>query len=70
MMCRHCKSENVSVNTNAMIVSQDRSFLWNLLMVFLTSGLWILWMFVRGRKERKVIETWATCQNCGNRWKI
>lgn len=70
MICRKCKSENVLINTNSMVVSQSRSFIWNFLMFFLTGGLWILWMLIRARKEKHVVETWATCQNCGNRWKL
>ena len=70
MKCYRCESENVQVNTNSVIVSQSRSFIWNLLMIFLTGGLWILWMLIRARKEKTVVETWATCQDCGSRWKI
>lgn len=70
MVCPKCKSENVSVQTNSMMKSQKRSFLWNLLMICLTGGLWLLWMLVRGRKEKKITETYATCQACGNRWKV
>ena len=65
-----CGSENVSVTTNTMMVSQSRSFLWNLLLIICTGGLWLIWMLIRKRKEKKVTETWATCQDCGKRWKV
>lgn len=70
MICKKCKSSNVVVNTQSMVVSKSRSFIWNLLMLCITGGLWIFWMLIRKRKEKHIIETWATCQNCGERWKI
>lgn len=70
MICPKCQSENVTVQTNTMMKSKRRSFLWNLLMLICTGGLWLLWMLVRGRKEKQVVETYATCQTCGNRWKV
>lgn len=70
MKCKKCGGENVIVNTNTMMVSQSRSLLWNLLLIFLTGGLWIIWMLIRKKKEKKVTETWATCQSCGKRWKV
>ena len=59
-----------SIITNTVVLSKSRSFLWNLIMTVLTLGLWLIWMIVRKRKEKKVTETWATCQSCGKRWKI
>lgn len=70
MKCSKCGSENVLVNTNTVVVSKRRSFLWNLLWIICTGGLWIIWMLVRKKKEKKVTETWATCQSCGKRWKV
>lgn len=70
MKCSKCGSENVVVNTNTVVVSKRRSFLWNLLWIICTGGLWIIWMLVRKKKEKKVTETWATCQSCGKRWKV
>lgn len=70
MKCPKCGSTSVVVNTNTVMVSQNRSFLWNLLMIFCTAGLWLIWMIIRKKKEKKVTETWATCQSCGNRWKV
>ena len=70
MKCPKCGSENVSVNTNTMMVSKSRSFLWNLLLIVCTGGLWIIWMLIRKKKEKKVTETWVTCQSCGKRWKV
>lgn len=70
MKCRKCGCEDVVVNTSTMMVSQSRSFLWNLLLIICTGGLWIIWMIIRKRKEKQVTETWATCQKCGKRWKV
>lgn len=70
MVCPKCKSENVTVQTNAMMESKSRSCLWNFLMIFCTCGIWFLWMLVRRRKEKKVVETHATCQDCGYSWKV
>ncbi len=70
MVCPHCNSENVQVNTTTYNKSQSRSFLWNLIMKVITSGLWLIWMLVRKKKEVLVTQTTAVCQNCGYSWKI
>lgn len=70
MRCPKCGGENVVVNTNTVVVSKSRSFLWNLFMIIITLGWWLVWMFVRKRKEKTITETWATCQDCGKRWKV
>lgn len=70
MRCPKCSGENIVVNTNTVVVSKSRSFLWNLIMTLCTGGIWLLWMLVRRRKEKKITETWATCQDCGKRWKV
>lgn len=70
MKCKKCESTNVNVQTNSFTKTKSRSFLWNLLMVCLTGGIWLLWMLIRKRKEKVIAETWATCQDCGHRWKI
>lgn len=70
MTCPKCKSSNVSVQTNTYMKSKSRSCLWNLLLITCTCGLWILWMLIRKRKEKKVTETHATCQDCGYSWKV
>lgn len=70
MRCPKCGGENVVVNTNTVVVTKSRSFLWNLFMIIITLGWWIVWMLVRKRKEKTITETWATCQDCGKRWKV
>lgn len=70
MVCPKCQSENVSVLTNTFMVSKSRSFLWNLLLIICTGGLWLIWMLIRKKKEKKITETRATCQGCGYSWKI
>lgn len=62
MICPKCSSTNVHIET----VQKKRSFLWNLLMIFLTGGFWLLWMLIRGRKTRKV----CICQDCGKSWNL
>lgn len=70
MRCPKCGGENVVVNTNTVVVTKSRSFLWNLFMIIITLGWWLVWMLVRKRKEKTITETWATCQDCGKRWKV
>lgn len=70
MRCPKCGGENIVVNTNTVVVSKSRSFLWNLFMIIITLGWWLVWMLVRKRKEKTITETWATCQDCGKRWKV
>lgn len=70
MKCPKCGSEDVTVTTNTVVVSKSRSFIWNLLLIIGTCGLWLIWMLVRKRKEKMITETWATCQHCGKRWRV
>lgn len=70
MTCPKCKSNNVSVQTQSHMESKNRSCLWNLLMITCTCGLWFVWMLIRKRKEKKVTETYAVCQDCGYRWRV
>lgn len=70
MVCRKCKSENVTVNENFVVKSKRRSFLWNLFMLCITCGLWLVWMAVRKRKEKVVKIKSVICNNCGYSWEI
>lgn len=70
MNCPKCKSENVTVNVSNVMKSQSRSIIWNLFMVFVTGGLWILWMLIRKRKEKVVTIKTCLCQNCAYSWNI
>lgn len=70
MTCPKCKSENVTVTSNTYVKSKRRSFLWNLLWIVCTGGLWLLWMLVRKRKEKVVREKVCLCQACGHSWNI
>lgn len=38
MVCPKCGSTSVTANTSTYVVSKSRSFIWNLLLVFLTGG--------------------------------
>ena len=70
MTCQKCKKNNVNVNASTFAKSQRRSFLWNLLWIFLTGGLWLIWMLVRKRKEKIVTVKTAVCADCGHSWKV
>lgn len=70
MKCIKCGSENVNCTTSAVVKSVRRSFLWNLFMIFITCGFWLLWMLVRKRKEKVVMITTATCNSCGKCWEV
>ena len=70
MMCPKCKSENVTVASSTYVQSKRRSFLWNLLWILCTGGLWLLWMLIRKRKEKVVHEKVCLCQSCGYSWPI
>ena len=70
MNCKKCGSNRVTISTNVYTKSKSRSFIWNLLMTCLTSGLWLLWILIRKRKEKTVREKTACCQECGYSWNI
>lgn len=70
MECPKCKSSNVTVSENVFTKSVHRSLIWNLFMIFLTGGIWLVWMLVRKRKEKTVHVKMAVCQSCGNSWKL
>lgn len=68
MKCKRCSSESVSVNSSVYNKSESRSFIWNLVMIVITGGIWLVWMLVRSKNERAVQVTLATCQQCGRTW--
>ena len=70
MMCPKCQGQNVSISENIYTKSQSRSLIWNLLMIFITGGLWIIWMLIRKKKEKVVKIKSAVCQQCGHSWKL
>lgn len=70
MTCPKCKSENVNVSVNTYTKSQSRSFLWNLFMIFITGGLWIIWMLIRKKKQKVITEKTAVCNSCGHSWRV
>ena len=70
MTCPKCQSENVNISVNTYTKSKSRSFLWNLLMIFCTCGLWIIWMLIRKKKEKVITEKTAVCNSCGYSWKV
>lgn len=70
MICPKCYSENVNVTANANPEINQRSILFDLFMIFITGGFWIIWMLIRGKKETTTIKTLAVCQNCGYVWEV
>ena len=70
LTCPRCGAHNITVSSNTHTESKSRSIIWNLLMILLTAGIWIIWMLIRKRKEEIVTENIAVCQSCGNSWKI
>lgn len=69
MACKKCGSNNITFSMNTYTKSKSRSFLWNLLLVLCTGGLWLIWMLVRKKKEKVIHEKTAICQSCGYSWK-
>lgn len=70
MVCPKCQSEDVTMQ--AVAEQKKRSCLFVVLIIILLCipiiG-WIgLFFLLRGRKTET--NTYAVCQNCGNRWKI
>lgn len=72
LICPRCKSHNISVQiAQTRETHAKRGALWGLGRVFLiifTCGLWLLVGRSKGRTRIKN-ESFAVCQNCGNRWK-
>ena len=68
MRCPHCGNMQVYISTDSHVESESRSCLWNLFMLAITGGLWLIWMLVRRRKESVITTTRATCQYCGYSW--
>jgi len=69
IVCPKCGSDNVTVSVNTYVKSKRRSFLWNLFMIVVTAGFWLLWMLIRRRKEKVVTQKTAVCGNCAYSWK-
>ena len=70
MICKKCHSSNVVVNMSSYTKSKSRSLIWNLLMILLTGGLWLVWMLIRKSKETVIHEKTCVCQTCGDSWNI
>lgn len=70
MQCKRCNSNNTTITYNSYTKSKSRSFIWNLIMLFLTGGLWILWMLIRRKKQKVIREKICVCQDCGYSFKV
>jgi predicted RNA-binding Zn-ribbon protein involved in translation (DUF1610 family) len=65
LTCPKCGSNDIQVNLLSHNVSENRSCLWNALMIIMTGGIWFIWMLVRKRKESIKVNKQAVCQKCG-----
>lgn len=79
MLCPRCNSTNVNVQAVSNVRTKGKGCLY-----WLFIGWWlelILWLFLTipmlffklfgGKgKVRTNVETYAVCQNCGNRWRV
>ena len=63
------RSGNVTVSVSTYVKSKRRSFLWNLMMIVVAAGFWLIWMLIRRRKEKVVTQKTAVCGNCAYSWK-
>ena len=70
LVCPRCRSDNVSIFVNTVMKSRSRSCLWNAFMISITAGFWLIWMFVRKKKEKMVTAKTAVCNYCGNSWAV
>jgi DNA-directed RNA polymerase subunit RPC12/RpoP len=70
LACPKCGSTNTSVSVNTYAKSKHRSLLWNIFMICITAGIWIIWMIIRKRKEKIVTQKTAVCNNCAHSWKV
>lgn len=70
MICPKCESHNVNVTADTNTESVNRSILFDVFMVVITCGLWIVWMLFRGSKEKEITKAIAVCQNCGYMWEV
>lgn len=64
MKCKECGSDNVAIQSSVVVRSKSRSFLWNLVVILFTGGIWLFWMLLRKRKEKESVVTTVTCQRC------
>lgn len=73
LTCPRCKSNNISVQiAQTRATHARRGILWGLgrfLLIICTCGLWLLVGKSKGRSRIKN-ESFAVCQNCGEKWKV
>ena len=69
MVCPKCKNTNVTISESTYTDKKKRSFLWNLLMIICTGGIWLLWMIIR-KNTVTVHDKRCLCQTCGHSWSI
>ena len=64
IVCPRCGSNNIHISVNAYQQKKKRSFLWNLFLVVITGGIWLIWMLVRNNAVDKQEKVYV-CQKCG-----
>lgn len=70
IVCPRCGSTNTAVSVNTYAKSKHRSLLWNLFVICITSGFWLIWMLIRKRKEKIVTQKTAVCNTCTHGWSV
>ena len=64
IICPRCGSNNIHISVNTYQQKKKRSFLWNLFLVVITGGIWLIWMLVRNNSVEKQAKVYV-CQKCG-----
>lgn len=69
MICPKCHGNNVSISESVYTEKKRRSCLWNLFMMAVTWGIWLVWMLIR-RNTKTVTAKRCVCQTCGYSWSM
>ena len=78
MVCKKCKSDNVSVQAVAVTSEKGKGCMyWLLIGWWLEALMWLFltlpWLIIKIFKPKKYkgkVTSMAVCQNCGYRWKV
>lgn len=69
MVCPKCKCNDVTISESVYTEKKKRSCLWNLFMMTITCGVWLVWMIIR-KNSNTIHEKRCVCQKCGYSWSI
>lgn len=77
MKCRKCGSDNISIQQVAVTKTKGKGLMYWVFWVWFDLILWVLMFLPRliiglfkRNKVKTTIKKIATCQNCGNSWRI